>query len=224
MWGTIGTGLLNFGKSTLGQAAIGAGLGYGIDRLSGGKGGVGAALGGLGGLGNAYSSAGGLMGADNFTGSVADSAMSSAGGLFGQGSKGIYGQAGGNAGQGGTYGNMMQYAPTNTASDMAIRQVGDASANSGFMDGLSGFGAKYGDTIGMAGNTLKGGMDVMNAYGQYKTNKAQSGLYDSQADYTRSLQQMQLADNERKKQALASTQANIDAGFANSGLNNYYSA
>ena len=36
--GNVGTGLMNFAGSGLGQTAIGAGLGYGMDRLAGGKG------------------------------------------------------------------------------------------------------------------------------------------------------------------------------------------
>ena len=59
--GSLGSGLLDFAGSGTGQTLIGAGLGYGLDRLSGGQGGIGAGLGGLAGIGN-YGSGGGFSG------------------------------------------------------------------------------------------------------------------------------------------------------------------
>ena len=84
--GSLGSGLIDFAGSGLGQTAIGAGLGFGADRLAGGSGGIGAGLGALGGLGNSAFSNGGLFGQDSFSGSIADQALSGVGGLFGQGS------------------------------------------------------------------------------------------------------------------------------------------
>jgi len=81
--GNVGTGLMNFAGSGLGQTAIGAGLGYGMDRLAGGKGKTGAILGGIGGLMNYGTGSGGSMfgfgdNANNFNNTAI-------GGLFGSG-------------------------------------------------------------------------------------------------------------------------------------------
>jgi hypothetical protein len=73
-----------FIKSGIGQTAIGAGLGYGADRLMGGKGGMGALVGGIGGLANAFSGGSGNFMADRWTGSELDNATTGLASMFGQ--------------------------------------------------------------------------------------------------------------------------------------------
>jgi len=71
MWAELGNALTSGVTGQIMQTLGGAAIGYGIDRLSGGNGGIGAALGGLGGLGNSFSSGfGGVAGgfSDTFIG------------------------------------------------------------------------------------------------------------------------------------------------------------
>ena len=197
-------GLSSFAKSGLGQAAIGAGLGYGADRLSGGKGGIGALAGGaLGGL-NALSSGGSLMG-DAYTGSMADQAVAGMGGLLG-----------------GTKQNANQLATWNNPTiSENIANTGNVGAfanntNSGILGGLS----KYGGLV-------KGGTDIANAYGSYQSNMANRDNTKAQMNYIQNLQRQQDLENEYQRTARAQTQAGANAGFNNSVLgssSNYYSA
>ena len=209
MWEGLLGGLGSFAKSGLGQAAIGAGLGYGADRLSGGKGGIGALAGGaLGGL-NALGSGGNFMG-DAYTGSMADQAVTGMGGLLG-GTK-----------QNAT-GVDMRFAPTGDAvKDMATRQVSGSSnaGSSNILGNIQDFGTKYKDTIGM-------GTDLVNAYGDYQSNTANRDNTKAQMNYIQSLQRQQELENEYQRNARASTQAGANTGFSNSVLgnsSNYYSA
>ena len=209
MWEGLLGGLGKFASSGLGQAAIGAGLGYGADRLSGGKGGIGALAGGaLGGL-NALGSGGNFMG-DAYTGSMADQAVTGMGGLLG-GTK-----------QNAT-GVDMRFAPTGDAvKDMATRQVSGSSnaGSSNILGNIQDFGTKYKDTIGM-------GTDLVNAYGDYQSNTANRDNTKAQMNYIQSLQRQQELENEYQRNARASTQAGANTGFSNSVLgnsSNYYSA
>jgi hypothetical protein len=209
MWEGLLGGLGKFASSGLGQAAIGAGLGYGADRLSGGKGGIGALAGGaLGGL-NALSSGGNFIG-DAYTGSMADQAVTGMGGLLGGTGKQ-------------TNGINMNYAPTgDMVKDMATRQVPGATnlANNSILGGISDFGTKYGGLV-------KGGTDIANAYGSYQSNMANRDNTKAQMDYIQNLQRQQDLENEYQRTARAQTQAGANAGFNNSVLgssSNYYSA
>jgi hypothetical protein len=210
MWEGLLGGLGKFASSGLGQAAIGAGLGYGADRLSGGKGGIGALAGGaLGGL-NALSSGGNFMG-DAYTGSMADQAVTGMGGLLGGTGKQ-------------TNGINMNYAPTgDMVKDMATRQVPGATNlanNSSMLGGISDFGTKYGGLV-------KGGTDIANAYGSYQSNMANRDNTKAQMNYIQNLQRQQDLENEYQRTARAQTQAGANAGFNNSVLgssSNYYSA
>ena len=232
MWETVGQGLLNFGKSSLGQAAIGAGLGYGVDRLSGGKGGIGALAGGaLGGL-NALSSTGGLMGADNFTGSMADQAVAGMGGLLG-GTK----KAGSYTGLDGSVVNLNpdqlasvqsgSYVPgvanlttSHMPTELFNQALPQSYGNAGLMGGLSNMQSKYGDLA-------KLGMDSVNAYGSYKSGQSERDLNQAEIDYANSvrLNNQRVADQAYANQQ--STQANVDTGFSRSAMGrptSYYSA
>lgn len=208
MWEGLLGGLSSFAKSGLGQAAIGAGLGYGADRLSGGKGGIGALAGGaLGGL-NALSSGGNFMG-DAYTNSMADQAVSGMGGLLGGAKQ--------NADQLATWNN-----PTIAENIANTGNVGAFApdASSGMLGGISDFGTKYKDVIGA-------GIDVSNAYGDYQSNMANRDNTKAQMNYIQNLQGQQDLENEYQRTVRAQTQAGANAGFNNSVLgssSNYYSA
>ena len=223
MWEGLLGGLGNFASSGLGQATIGAGLGYGVDRLSGGKGGVGALAGGaLGGL-NALSGGGSML-SDAYSGSIADNAVSGMGGLLG-GTKDKLAGSGLSAEQarindlmlsneGLTLGGAKQaFAGEQLASQATAPQYN-------ILGNISNFGDKYGDAV-------KTGTDMFNAYGDYQTGKSEQGYNEAQMNYIQSLQGQQELENLYKRNARASTQSNVDTGFANSSLgspSNYYTA
>jgi hypothetical protein len=190
----------------LGNAA----LGYGADRLMGGKGGVGAALGGLAG-GTGYGlNLSGMMNGGNFMQEGLSGVVDSASGLLGGTGK----QANG---------INMSYAPTgDMVKDMAIRQVPDATnlTNNSILGGISDFGTKYKDTIGA-------GIDLGNAYGKYQSDMANRDNTKAQMNYIQSLQRQQESENEYQRNARASTQTGLNTGFSNSVYgkpSNYYSA
>ena len=204
-------GLSSFAKSGLGQAAIGAGLGYGADRLSGGKGGIGALAGGaLGGL-NALSSGGSLMG-DAYTGSMADQAVTGMGGLLG-GTKQNADQLAYNK-QYMSVPDMYRTPAVESALEQGYKNLADTP--SGMLGGLSQYGG-----------LVKGGTDIANAYGSYQSNMANRDNTKAQMNYIQNLQRQQDLENEYQRTARASTQAGANAGFNNSVLgssSNYYSA
>lgn len=196
----------------LGNAA----LGYGVDRLAGGKGGIGAALGGLAGGTNYGIDVAGLFngggdflqqGASDLTSGLFGSTMSPYQKQALEASQGLgraFTPAEASALQSGYEGLLASNAPEIAAPT--------------FFDTVSNFGKKYGDTVDVASKLAKG-------YGDITGGLAQQDMYESQADYTRALQGMQLDENRRKKQAQAQMQANIDQAFGSSGLRDtYYTA
>ena len=211
MWEGLLGGLGKFASSGLGQAAIGAGLGYGVDRLSGGKGGIGALAGGaLGGL-NALNSTGSFMG-DAYTGSMADQAVTGMGGLLG-GTKQ-------NADQLATWNNPTIAENIANTGNVGVFAPNANTANNSMLGGISDFGTKYKDTIGA-------GIDLSNAYGSYQSNMANRDNTKAQMNYIQNLQRQQDLENEYQRTARAQTQAGANAGFNNSVLgssSNYYSA
>ena len=207
MWEGLLGNLGKFATSGLGQTVIGAGLGYGLDRLSGGKGGTGGLLGGLLGGANAFTSNGGFMGQDAFTGSVADSAMNSMSGLFGQQGRNV--KESGLA----TWNNpSIAENIANTGNVGAFTN----NANSGLLSGLSG----YGDLI-------KGGTDLTNAYGQYQTGREEKKKNQAEIDYLNSIRESNQMVSDRNFANQAATQAGLLEGFNRSGLaqpSSYYSS
>lgn len=190
----------------LGNAA----LGYGVDKLSGGKGGIGAALGGLAG-GTGYGlNMGGLMG----NGSIMQEGlgnMVNSTGLFGQGltkDQTAYNEAYKNIG-------------SEFLGDSAIRESLNQgyqnlpAAQSGFGSTIAGLGNKYGDTVGLLG-------DLGTTYGQISGGLAQRKNSQAEIDYRNRLAAMQERDfNRSYANQDATNQAALDA-FKNSSLNNYY--
>ena len=219
-------GLGSFAKSGLGQSVIGAGLGYGLDRLSGGKGGTGGLLGGLLGGANAFTSNGGFMGQDAFAGSVADGAMNSMSGLFGQQGRNVK-ESGlatwnnpsiaeniANTGNVGVFANSPSIAE-NIANTGNVGVFAN-NANNGLLSGLSG----YGDLI-------KGGTDLTNAYGQYQTGREEKKKNQAEIDYLNSIRASNQMVSDRNFANQAATQAGLLEGFNRSGLaqpSSYYSS
>lgn len=214
MWETIGTGLMDFGKSSLGQTVIGAGLGYGADKLSGGKGGTGAVLGGLGGFGNSLTGAGANFG-DSIVGQGVDYAST---GLFGQGGETL--TADQNA-----YNTQLASVNSDYMSNPAIREslnqgyqnLPGAQASTGLLGGAKDWYSTNKDFVG-------GGIDVANAYGNYQTGQAERENSQSEIDYRNRIAQLEEDEYNYQVKARAATQAGADEGFANSSLSNYYTA
>ena len=209
-------GLGQFAKSGIGQAAIGAGLGYGADRLSGGSGGKGALLGGaLGGL-NAGFSDGGFFGQDAYTGSIADQAVSGMGNMLG-GTKQNADQL--------AYNKQYMSVPdayrtpaVESALEQGYRNL--ATPKPSILGGISNFRDTYGDAI-------KTGTDIVSSIGDYQAKESEQGYNEAQMNYIQSLQRQQELENAYKRNARATTQTGANAGFANSSLgspSNYYSA
>ena len=195
------SGLGNFAKSGLGQTAIGAGLGYGLDRLSGGKGGRGAILGGAGGLLNYGSGQGGNLFGEGEGGFDA----TAAGGLFGQQPQ----QQGLVQGLGGSL------VPQQTAVAQGLQP--SIAQPSGLLDRASQFGEQYSDAGKFVG-------DIGEAYGNIQGGLAQRDLAESEIDYRNRVAALNEAQFNRTSENQAATnQAAIDA-FQKSRLNNYYSA
>ena len=174
----------------LGNAAIG----YGVDKLAGGKGGIGAALGGLaGGTGYGVNLQGLLGGTgQSFMQDGLAGAVDSASGLLGG----------------------KPYEAMNANGDIIQKTQG------GLLGNISNFGDKYGDAI-------DAGVDITKAYGNYQTGRSEQKYNEAQMNYIQSLQGQQELENLYKRNARASTQSNVDTGFANSSLgspSNYYTA
>ena len=217
MWEGLLGGLGSFAKSGLGQSVIGAGLGYGLDRLSGGKGGTGGLLGGLLGGANAFTSNGGFMGQDAFAGSVADGAMNSMSGLFGQQGRNV--KESGLA----TWNN-----PSIAENIANTGNVGvfANNANNGLLSGLSGYGDLPSGLSGY-GDLIKGGTDLTSAYGQYQTGREEKKKNQAEIDYLNSIRASNQMVSDRNFANQAATQAGLLEGFNRSGLaqpSSYYSS
>lgn len=205
--GNIGTGLMNFAGSGLGQTAIGAGLGYGADRLAGGKGGTGAILGGVGGLMNYGSGSGGNLfgeGTSNFD-------STALGGLFGSGTGQAQNQYQQQVG-------MIDPSYLQDPSVTGALQSGyENIPQTGLLDRASGFQKQYGGLFG-------GVKDIASAYGQYQTGQSSRANTKSEIDYrNRTAALNEAAFNRDFENQAATNQAAQDA-FAKSNLRNYYSA
>jgi hypothetical protein len=205
--GNVGTGLMDFAGSGLGQTAIGAGLGYGIDKLAGGKGGTGAILGGLGGLMNYGTGSGGNLfgeGTSNFD-------STALGGLFGSGTNQAQNQY---QQQAGLIDPKYLQDPSVTG---ALQSGYENIPKAGLLDRASGFQKQYGGLFGGVG-------DVASAYGQYQTGQANRANSKSEIDYRNRIATLneQEANRNFANQA-ATNQAATDA-FSKSKLRNYYSA
>lgn len=101
---------------------------------------------------------------------------------------GIYGRVGGNSGQGGTYGDMFKFAPTNTPADMAVRQVGDSD---NWLSGLGSFdfGGIFKDNGILNKSNLQGlgsmtdfATTLFNWDGAKDQSKAATNYYNTQSD------------------------------------------
>lgn len=204
--GSLGTGLSNVASSGLGQAAIGAGLGYGADRLAGGKGGTGALLGGIGGLMNYGSGAGGNLygeGAGGFD-------TTALGGLFGQGQQAGYQQ------------HYNQVATDlgrafTPAEATAIQSGYEGIGQGGLMSQAGQFGQNYGDLAKMGG-------DISSAYGDIRGANTQRDLAKSEIDYRNRVAALNEAEARRISGNQAATQQSVSDAFSKSKLKNYYSA
>lgn len=208
--GNIGTGLMDFAGSGLGQTAIGAGLGYGLDRLAGGKGGTGAILGGVGGLMNYGSGSGGNLfgeGTSNFN-------STALGGLFGSGTGQAQNQYQQQVGM--IDPSYLQDPSVTGALQSGYENIPQGN-QVGLLDRASNFQKQYGGLFGGAG-------DVASAYGQYETGLSNRANSKSEIDYRNRIATLneQEANRNFANQA-ATNQAATDA-FAKSNLRNYYSA
>ncbi len=206
--GGLGKGLMDFAGSGLDQTAIGAGLGYGLDRLAGGEGGTGAILGGAGGLLNYGSGAGGF--GDNLFGEGASNFDATAVG-------GLFGQQGQQSPQGLVQGAGGSLVPYDTAVAQGLTPEVPQSATGGLLDRASDFYSQNKDAIGGFG-------DLATAYGKYQEGQSQRDLAQSEIDYRNRIAGLnqQTFDRDFANQE-ATNQAAIDA-FNKSKLRNYYSA
>lgn len=198
MWENFLGGLGKFASSGLGQTAIGAGLGYGLDKLAGGEGTTGALLGGAGGLLNYGSGAGGNMFGEGQGGF--DSTY--IGGLFGQPTQ----QAGEVTRTGldpfvSNVGKLPQVATPQAIPAQATQQ--------GLFQNFQGLGG--------LGDLAKG-------FGNLQQGLAQRDLSQAEIDYRNRVAALneQAFSRDFANQA-ATNQAAIDA-FNKSKLSNYYSA
>ena len=199
--GGLGSNLSKFASSGLGQAAIGAGLGYGADKLTGGEGKTGALLGLGGGLLN-YGSGGGFGGDFNFGDSALGQAQT---GLFGQPTKPTTG----------SYDVVGSMVPDYMKAGSTATKVPETTT--GLFDSLSNLHKKYGDSIGT-------GTDIAKAYGDISGGLAQQDLAQAEVDYRNrlaGLSEAQIADMDRRKRAM---EAGATTGFEQSSLGNYYTA
>jgi len=208
---TLGSGLMDFAGSGLGQAVIGAGLGYGADKLMGGEGKTGALLGGLAGGFNAYGSDAGFMDGGNFD-------QSYLGGLF----KPTTTQVGGLSAKQARINDLMLSNEGLTLGGAEKAYAGEqlaaqatAPQQLGLFDQARGFYDTNKDLLG-------GGSDIMKAYGDYQSGQSERDMNQAQMSYIQSLQAQQEADNARRRQSLATTQAGANTGFSNSSLASYY--
>ena len=192
-----------FAGSGLGQTAIGAGLGYGIDRLSGGNGGIGAVAGGtLGGL-NAMS---GLGAGQGFTDLGQDAYSNSfLGGLGGTAGNGVAKKA-------------SQY------SNLPILDMGKSlgSSNQSYLDKVGGY---LGKGLGYANKNqpvIKTGLDAFGAYNTYQDNANKARLSQEQLDMIR--HQNALAEQKYNSDIARRGQVenNAAGAFNNSKLASYY--
>jgi len=205
--GRLGGGLMDFAGSGLGQTVIGAGAGYGLDRLTGGSGQTGALVGGVGGLLNYGSGAGGNL----FGEGASDFDATALGGLFGQ--QGQQGQPQLVQGLGGSL------VPQQTAIAQGLQPTSLASIAqpTGLLDRATAVGERYAPAGRFVG-------DIGQAYGNIQQGLAQRDLAESEIDYRNriaALQEENFLDQQRRQRA---TETNIASGFGKSSLSNYYSA
>ena len=193
-------GLLNFAKSGVGQGLIGAGAGYGLSKLSGGKGNVGALLGGLGGLANYGSGLGNQGFADNlFSGEGYNFGNSAIGGMLGGGTK--------NPMQVDTTGYNLQNSGSAQMGSMIPEQFRNATTQS-----TGGYtGLLNNPNLGNYGKLLSGVGDVYSGIQQSSTANKQLGLLEN--SYLN-----QLATQEEEKKRRGQQEANIGSGFNQSQL------
>ncbi len=210
--GNVGTGLMNFAGSGLGQTAIGAGLGYGMDRLAGGKGKTGAILGGVGGLMNYGTGSGGSMfgfgdNANNFNNTAV-------GGLFGSGASPIQSQYQQQVGM--INPDMLQDPSVASALQSGYENLPQGN-QTGLLDRASSFQKQYGGLFGAAG-------DAANAYGQYQSGQASRNNSKSEINYRNRIATLNEQEANRNFANQAATNANVNSAFSQSKLRNYYTA
>lgn len=217
--GNVGTGLMDFAGSGLGQTAIGAGLGYGMDRLAGGKGGTGAVLGGIGGLMNYGTGSGGNLfgeGTSNFD-------STALGGLFGSGtgqggvSYGTPDTAGLVAGPNGSLITPEAASKLGQSNIAGLPSLTGSLPQTGLLDRASSFQKQYGGLFGGIGNAVS-------AYGQYQSGQANRNNSKSEINYRNRIATLNEQEANRNFANQAATNANADSAFSQSKLRNYYTA
>jgi len=222
--GNLYSGLGDFAKSGIGQTAIGAGLGYGVDRLSGGNGGVGAIAGGaLGGL-NAMS---GLGAGQSFSDAGQDAYSNSfLGGLGNNTTNQAAHKLTGKEMLGANYKPSINDVVSNPNAfanyDFSNMPAGSLGTNASHLEGLGSYFKKGLGYINNNQPAIKTGLDAFGAYNQYQDNANKARLSQEQLDMIR--HQNALAEQKYKSDIARRGQVenNASSAFNNSKLASYY--